>query len=234
MPLAFRAGALTLCMRVRRAPPESPITRGGALSRQPYASDRGSASAARRQQPLRHVAVITACSCLDFLPEAVLQVRSRAHVLHACDMHAGARGTRAAMQVHLELLHLQLLVWTSDKYERVLVDNPTLDTSAALAGTGASFDGLLQRLDGCMDILLQAVEMLRMRPIIRGAAEASLQQVRHAAAAHSSTPLPELLHTPHALPSLRVLRIPPCPCGVHMLRGRLMQLMRNAPATTVR
>ena len=81
------------------------------------------------------------------------------------------------LQVHLELLQSQLLVWTSGKYERVLVDNPTLDTSAALSGTEASFEGLLARLGTCMDFLLQSVETLRMRPIVRGAAEASLRQV---------------------------------------------------------
>jgi hypothetical protein len=81
------------------------------------------------------------------------------------------------LQVHLELLQLQLLVWTSGRYERVLLDNPSLDTSAALAGTDASFEGLLSRLDNCMDFLLQAVETLRIRPILRGAAEAALRQV---------------------------------------------------------
>lgn len=79
--------------------------------------------------------------------------------------------------MHLELLQLQLLVWTSGKYERVLVDNPTLDTTAALSGTDASFEGLLERLGNTMDFLLQAVETLRIRPILRGAAEAALRQV---------------------------------------------------------
>lgn len=81
------------------------------------------------------------------------------------------------LHVQLELLHLQLLAWTSAKYERVLMHNPALDTSAALAGTEASFEALIKRMDCVMDYVLQAVETLRMRPIVRGAADAALQQV---------------------------------------------------------
>jgi hypothetical protein len=95
--------------------------------------------------------------------------------VHACSITSSMP---TCLQVHLELLQLQLLVWTSGKYERVMVDNPTLDTSAALSGTDASFQGLLSRLDNCMDFLLQAVETLWMRAIVRGAAEASLRQAR--------------------------------------------------------
>lgn len=149
IPHTFTAGELTICVRGRRVRPD------------PYATPQRPGQHPRHpytlapaaHRTLGNVAVLTASATRSDLPPAVLHVQ-------------------------LELLHLQLLAWTSAKYERVLMDNPALDTSAALAGTEASFEALVKRLDFAMDYVLQAVETLRMRPIVRGAAEAALQQVR--------------------------------------------------------
>eukprot|EP00892_Ulva_mutabilis_P009588 jgi/Ulvmu1/7000/UM033_0058.1 len=146
IPHTFTAGELTVCVRARRVRPD------------PYAPQRPGhhprhpytlAPAAHRS--LGNVAVLTASATRSDLPAAVLHVQ-------------------------LELLHLQLLAWTSAKYERVLMHNPAMDTSAALAGTAPSFEALIKRMDFAMDYVLQAVETLRMRPIVRGAADAALQQ----------------------------------------------------------
>lgn len=148
IPHTFTAGELTVCVRARRVRPDPYAT----PTRPGQHPRHPYALAPAANRTLGNVAVLTASATRSDLPPAVLHVQ-------------------------LELLHLQLLAWTSAKYERVLMDNPALDTSAALAGTEASFEALVKRMDFAMDYVLQAVETLRMRPIVRGAAEAALQQV---------------------------------------------------------
>lgn len=139
---------------------------------------------------LSNVAVLTASATRSDLPPAVLHVQ-------------------------LELLHLQLLAWTSGKYERVLMHNPALDTSAALAGTEASFEALVKRMDSVMDYVLQAVETLRMRPIVRGAAEASLRQVTSWIVAQPPVPLVPATFVRFASSVYRGVVLSKC-CGVQL------------------
>jgi hypothetical protein len=82
------------------------------------------------------------------------------------------------LRLHLELLHLQFLAWTTSKFEAKLMANPTFDPSDTLSGTAASFERLLKRLSTSLEPMLQAVELLSMPPLLRGAAVASLSQVR--------------------------------------------------------
>lgn len=82
------------------------------------------------------------------------------------------------LRLQLELLHLQLLAWTTAKYETALVENPMLDTTDTLAGTADCFELLLKRFATAQEHVLQAVEMLPLPPLLRGAAIAGLEQVR--------------------------------------------------------
>jgi hypothetical protein len=81
------------------------------------------------------------------------------------------------LRLHLELLHAQFLAWTTAKFEVKLMENPTLDPSDTLSGTAISFERLLKRLSTSLEPMLQAVEMLPMPPLLRGAAVAGLGQV---------------------------------------------------------
>jgi hypothetical protein len=81
------------------------------------------------------------------------------------------------LRLQLELLHLQLLAWTTAKYETALLENPMLDTTDTLAGTAESFELLLKRFETAQEHVLQAVEMLPLPPLLRGAAVSALKQV---------------------------------------------------------
>ena len=75
MPQIFRAEGLTLALRPRRIRPGSPrAPRSGPLTRQPYTPPVQSGDAAAGTA-LSNVAMITACSCTEHLPDSVIQVR---------------------------------------------------------------------------------------------------------------------------------------------------------------
>lgn len=82
------------------------------------------------------------------------------------------------LRLQLELLHLQLLAWTTAKYEAALIESPTLDPTDTLSGTQASFEALLKRFATSMDYALQAAETLPLPPLLRNAAATALSQVR--------------------------------------------------------
>ena len=85
------------------------------------------------------------------------------------------------LRLQLELLHLQLLAWTTAKYEAALIESPTLDPTDTLSGTQASFEALLKRFATSMDYALQAAETLPLPPLLRNAAATALSQVRTSA-----------------------------------------------------
>ena len=116
-------------------------------------STMGAALATPLASGLSNVAAITAVATRESLPPRTLRLQ-------------------------LELLHLQLLAWTSAKYEAALIESPTLDPTDTLSGTQGSFEALLKRLSQSMDYVLQAAEMLPLPPLLRNAAATALAQVR--------------------------------------------------------
>ena len=147
LPHVFNAGGFTLCVRARPAASAPAATTAATLPSLTTAPATPTVAAS-----LSNVAALTAVATRDPLPPRTLRLQ-------------------------LELLHLQLLAWTTAKYEAALIDHPTMDTADTLSGTEASFEALLKRFAHSMDYVLQATESLPLAPLLRNAATTALGQV---------------------------------------------------------